>query len=56
MTIQVKAVQRVLGILLALFSCTMLSPILVALIYGDGAILPFLGGFFTTLVTGGGCV
>lgn len=52
MTIQIKAVQRVLGILLALFSVTMLSPVIVALIYEDGAILPFIGGFFTTLLTG----
>lgn len=52
MTIQLKAVQRVLGILLALFSATMLTPVLVALIYGDGAVWPFIGGFFTTFVTG----
>lgn len=52
MTIQIKVVQRVLGILLALFSATMLTPVLVAIIYGDGAMLPFVGGFFTTFITG----
>jgi len=52
MTIQIKVVQRVLGILLALFSTTMLTPVLVALIYGDGAMLPFIGGFITTFITG----
>jgi len=45
MTIQIKAVQRVLGMLLALFSTTMLTPVLIALIYRDGAIWPFVGGF-----------
>jgi len=52
MTIQIKVVQRVLGILLALFSATMLSPVLVAIIYGDGAMVPFIGAFFTTFITG----
>ena len=52
MTIQIKTVQRVLGILLALFSATMLTPVIVALIYQDGAVWPFIGGFFTTFLTG----
>lgn len=52
MTIQIKAVQRVLGILLALFSTTMLTPVIVALIYKDGALWPFIGGFITTCLTG----
>jgi len=52
MTIQIKTVQRVLGILLALFSATMLTPVAVALIYQDGAVWPFIGGFFTTFLTG----
>jgi len=54
MTIQIKTVQRVLGILLALFSATMLTPVAVALIYNDGAVWPFIGGFFTTFLTGVG--
>ena len=52
MIIQIKTVQRVLGILLALFSATMLTPVIVALIYQDGAVWPFIGGFFTTFLTG----
>jgi trk system potassium uptake protein TrkH len=52
MTIQIKVVQRVLGILLAMFSVTMLTPVLVGLIYGDGVIVPFVGAFFTTAITG----
>lgn len=49
---QRRVIQRVLGILLALFSVTMLSPALIALIYKDGALVPFLGAFGVTLVTG----
>ena len=49
---QIRVVQRVLGILLCLFSITMLSPVFVALIYEDGAIWPFVGAFLTTLGTG----
>ena len=52
MTIQLKVVQRVLGLLLAFFSITMLSPVVVSLIYRDGASLPFLGAFVATLSTG----
>ncbi len=52
MTIQVKVVQRVLGILLTLFSITMLTPVLVGLMFNDGALLPFIGAFATTAITG----
>lgn len=45
-------VQRILGILLMLFSITMLPPILVSLIYGDGEAMPFAFAFVLTLVTG----
>jgi hypothetical protein len=34
------AVQKILGLLLMVFSVTMLPPALVALIYGDGAACP----------------
>jgi len=46
------AIQRILGILLMLFSITMLPPVLVSFIYDDGARLPFLQGFMLTLFTG----
>ena len=48
----IAVVFRVLGILLTLFSGTMLIPLLVALFYGDGAEYAFLVGFVITLCTG----
>jgi len=47
-------VQRVVGILLTLFSLTMIPPVLIGLIYEDQfhAITPFIGGFAATLVVG----
>ena len=45
-------VQRILGVLLMVFSLTMLPPILVSLWYGDGAILGFTDGFILTLGLG----
>ena len=52
MTIQLKVVQRVLGLLLSFFSFTMLTPVIVSLLYRDGASWPFLGAFAATLSTG----
>ncbi|NEV61004.1 TrkH family potassium uptake protein [Thiorhodococcus minor] len=46
------AVQKVLGLLLTLFSFTMLPPALVAMLYQDGAIWPFIFAFGLILVTG----
>jgi trk system potassium uptake protein TrkH len=46
------AVQKVLGLLLMLFSFTMLPPALVSLIYGDGAGLPFIIAFGVILGVG----
>ncbi|MCG6863270.1 MAG: TrkH family potassium uptake protein [Chromatiaceae bacterium] len=46
------AVQKVLGLLLTLFSLSMLPPILVSLLYQDGAALPFLSAFALILITG----
>jgi len=40
-----SAVQKVLGLLLTLFSLSMIPPMLVSLWYRDGAILPFLSAF-----------
>lgn len=51
-TFQFQVVQRVVGILLCLFSITMLTPVLVALLYNDGSIGPFIGAFLVTLGTG----
>ena len=49
---QRQVIQRVLGILLAWFSVTMLPPILVDQIYTEHAYTPFLLAFIITLVTG----
>ena len=43
---------RVVGILLCLFSATMLLPVFVSLYYDDGAAAPFFYAFLLTLVTG----
>lgn len=52
--IQIRVVQRVVGILLTLFSITMVTPLVVGLIYGDpwNSIAPFVGGFASTIVVG----
>jgi trk system potassium uptake protein TrkH len=49
---RLTAVQKVLGLLLMLFSVTMLPPAIVALIYGDGALHPFLSAFALIFVAG----
>lgn len=46
------AVQKVLGLLLTLFSLSMLPPALVSLIYRDGTALPFLTAFVLILFSG----
>jgi trk system potassium uptake protein TrkH len=45
-------VQRILGLLLMVFSLTMLPPIAFSIIFGDQAWLPFIQGFALTLVAG----
>ena len=45
-------VQRILGLLLMLFSLTMLPPIGFSLYYGDHSWLPFVEGFSLTLAAG----
>tara|TARA_R110002167_G_scaffold128655_2_gene311113 strand:- start:3250 stop:4698 length:1449 start_codon:yes stop_codon:yes gene_type:complete len=47
-----RVILRILGILMMLFSFSMLPPVAVSLIYVDGASLPFLIAFGITLVTG----
>ncbi len=46
------AVQRVLGLLLTVFSFTMLPPVLISLIYRDGEVWPFLTAFVVILGAG----
>jgi trk system potassium uptake protein TrkH len=45
-------VQRILGLLLMMFSLTMLPPILISFIYSEQSWLPFIQGFGMTLAAG----
>jgi trk system potassium uptake protein TrkH len=45
-------VQRILGLLLMMFSVTMLPPIIISLIFDEQSWLPFVEGFGITLVGG----
>ncbi|MGB0662659.1 MAG: TrkH family potassium uptake protein [Pontibacterium sp.] len=47
-----RVILRILGILLMIFSITMLPPLGIALIYEDGAAKAFMSAFFITLLTG----
>ncbi|NOY73253.1 MAG: potassium transporter [Gammaproteobacteria bacterium] len=49
---QRKAIQRILGLLLMVFSLTMLPPVLVSFIYSENSAAPFLLGFALTLIMG----
>ncbi len=49
---RLSVVQKILGILLMLFSITLLPPVLVSLIYRDGAWMYFSNAFLITLVSG----
>ena len=49
---QLSAIQRVLGLLLMIFSLSMLPPALVGWHYGDGEVMPFLHGFVLVLGVG----
>lgn len=45
-------VQRIVGLLLMMFSVTMLPPVIVSFLYTDNAWSPFLSAFFVTVLTG----
>ncbi|WP_297528869.1 TrkH family potassium uptake protein [Thiohalobacter sp.] len=49
---QLVAIQRILGLLLILFSSTMLPPVVVSLVYDDGSAAPFLDAFGLILLAG----
>ena len=49
---QLRTIIRILGLLVALFSSTMIPPAIISLIYEDGSGLPFLLAFFLCLFTG----
>ncbi|WP_370240444.1 TrkH family potassium uptake protein [Marisediminitalea sp.] len=47
-----RAIIRILGLLVALFSVTMIPPAIVSLIYQDGSGLPFFLAFILCILTG----
>ncbi|MBT3196401.1 MAG: potassium transporter [Gammaproteobacteria bacterium] len=49
---QPHVIQRILGLLLMIFSLSMAPPVAVSLLYKDGATLPFLLSFAITLISG----
>ena len=49
---QLLVIQRILGLLLVIFSSTLLPPIAIELYYQDGSALPFVEAFLLTLVGG----
>lgn len=49
---QYQAIIRILGLLVALFSVTMILPAFVSMIYQDGSGLPFVLAFLTCIITG----
>jgi len=46
------AITRMLGLLLMLFSATLLPPVLVSLLYQDGQLAVFLEGMVALLIVG----
>ena len=52
--IQIKVVQRVVGILLTLFSLTMFTPVMIGIVFRDpfNAIVPFFEAFAATIGVG----
>ena len=49
---QLFVIQRIIGILLMVFSFTMIPPMVVSVIYLDGVFEPFFNAFAITLITG----
>ncbi|TVP58008.1 MAG: potassium transporter, partial [Halomonadaceae bacterium] len=45
-------IAKILGLLMMLFSLTLLPPVLISLLYDDGQVMPFLEGFAIILVLG----
>ena len=48
---QLAVILRILGILLSLFSLTMIPPLIISLVTNDGSITPFLLAFVIILLT-----
>ena len=47
-----QVIQRIVGLLLMMFSITMLPPIIISLLYTDNVWSSFLSGFLLTLFSG----
>lgn len=50
---QIRTILKLLGVLLMMFSSTMLTPLIVNAIYHDGQWLPYIQSFLLTFFTGG---
>ena len=46
------SIQRLLGLLLMIFSATLLPPVIVSLLYQDGEVQAFLAGMVAVIVLG----
>ena len=51
---QYQVVMKIVGVLLIMFSVTLIPPIILSYLYRDGAQAAFIIAFFATLITGGG--
>ncbi len=49
---QFATIQRIIGMLLMIFSVTTLPPMVVSIIYNDGNLMPFIITFLASLLTG----
>lgn len=49
---QLKTIARILGLLLAIFSLSLIPPLVLAVIYGDGETVTFAAAFIATLFSG----
>lgn len=49
---QILVIQRILGLLLVIFSFTMLPPVLVGWVYNDVSVSPFIKAFFLVFIVG----
>ena len=49
---QYQVVMKILGVLLVIFSSTLIPPIALSYFFDDGATVPFITAFITTLATG----
>ena len=50
-----KPTLKILGVLLMLFSATLVPPIVVSMVVGDGVLMPFVVAFLLNLALGAGC-